>query len=140
MKNMVQTILATRQITKRYGSVVAVDQVSLTLQQGQIYGLVGQNGAGKTTLMRIMTGQTIPTSGELELFEETSPQGVDRMRANLGAVVETPSFFPFFTARENLEYYRRQRGIAGKGCIEDALRQVELSDTGKKSLRIFPLA
>ena len=67
MKNMVQTILATRQITKRYGSVVAVDQVSLTLQQGQIYGLVGQNGAGKTTLMRIMTGQTIPTSGELEI-------------------------------------------------------------------------
>ena len=139
MKNMVQTILATRQITKRYGSVVAVDQVSLTLQQGQIYGLVGQNGAGKTTLMRIMTGQTIPTSGELELFEETSPQGVDRMRANLGAVVETPSFFPFFTARENLEYYRRQRGIAGKGCIEDALRQVELSDTGKKKFKDFSL-
>lgn len=129
---MAQTLLATRQITKRYGSANAVDQVSLTLQQGQIYGLVGQNGAGKTTLLRMVTGQTFPTSGELELFGETSPQGVDRMRANLGAVVETPSFFPFFTAQENLEYYRRQRGIAGKGCIDEALRQVELSDTGKK--------
>jgi len=99
MKNMVQTILATRHLTKRYGSVVAVDQVSLTLQQGQVYGLVGQNGAGKTTLLRMVTGQTFPTFGELELFGETSPQGIDRMRANLGAVVETPSFFPFFTAR-----------------------------------------
>ena len=102
---MAQTLLATRQITKRYGSSVAVDGVSLTLQEGQIYGLVGQNGAGKTTLMRMMTGQTLRSSGELELFGETSPQGIDRMRANLGAVVETPSFFPFFTARENLEYY-----------------------------------
>lgn len=139
MKNMVQTILATRHLTKRYGSVVAVDQVSLTLQQGQVYGLVGQNGAGKTTLLRMVTGQTFPTSGELELFGEISPQGIDRMRANLGAVVETPSFFPFFTARENLEYYRRQRGIAGKGCIDDALRQVELSDTGKKKFKDFSL-
>lgn len=57
---MAQTLLATRQITKRYGSSVAVDGVSLTLQEGQIYGLVGQNGAGKTTLMRMMTGQTLP--------------------------------------------------------------------------------
>ncbi len=136
---MAQTLLATRQITKRYGSAVAVDQVSLTLQQGQIYGLVGQNGAGKTTLMRMMTGQTLPTSGELELFGETSPQGIGRMRANLGAVVETPSFFPFFTAQENLEYYRLQRGIAGRSCIDDALRQVELSDTGNKKFKDFSL-
>ena len=136
---MAQTLLATRQITKRYGSSVAVDGVSLTLQEGQIYGLVGQNGAGKTTLMRMMTGQTLPSSGELELFGETSPQGIDRMRANLGAVVETPSFFPFFTARENLEYYRRQRGIVGRGCIADALRQVELGDTGSKKFKDFSL-
>ena len=136
---MAQTLLATRQITKRYGSSVAVDGVSLTLQEGQIYGLVGQNGAGKTTLMRMMTGQTLPSSGELELFGETSPQGIDRMRANLGAVVETPSFFPFFTARENLEYYRRQRGIVGRGCIDDALRQVELGDTGSKKFKDFSL-
>lgn len=136
---MAQTLLATRQITKRYGSSVAVDGVSLTLQEGQIYGLVGQNGAGKTTLMRMMTGQTLPSSGELELFGETSPQGIDRMRANLGAVVETPSFFPFFTARENLEYYRRQRGIVGRGCIDDALRQVELGDTGSEKFKDFSL-
>lgn len=136
---MAQTLLATRQITKRYGSSVAVDGVSLTLQEGQIYGLVGQNGAGKTTLMRMMTGQTLPSSGELELFGETSPQGIDRMRANLGAVVETQSFFPFFTARENLEYYRRQRGIVGRGCIDDALRQVELGDTGSKKFKDFSL-
>lgn len=136
---MAQTILAARQLTKRYGATVAVDQASLTLQQGQIYGLVGQNGAGKTTLLRMLTGQTFPTSGELELFGETSPRGLGFQRANLGAVVETPSFFPFFTAKENLEYYRRQRGIAGKGCIEQALRQVELGDTGSKKFKDFSL-
>lgn len=139
MKHMAEMLLTTRQITKRYGSATAVDQVSLTLRQGQIYGLVGQNGAGKTTLLRMVTGQTYPTSGDLELFGETSPQGVNRMRANLGAVVETPSFFPFFTARENLEYYRRQRGIVGQSCIDDALRQVELGDTGKKKFKNFSL-
>lgn len=139
MKKMAQTLLATRQLTKRYSSATVVDQVSLTLRQGQIYGLVGQNGAGKTTLLRMVTGQTFPTSGDLELFGETSPQGIDRMRANLGGIVESPSFYPFFNARENLEYYRRQRGIAGKGCIDDALRQVELCDTGKKKFKDFSL-
>lgn len=139
MKTMAETLLATRQLTKRYGSATAVDQVSLTLQQGQIYGLVGQNGAGKTTLLRMVTGQTFPTSGELELFGETAPQGINRMRSHLGAVVETPSFFPFFTARENLEYYRRQRGIVGKGCIDEALRQVELGETGNKKFKNFSL-
>ncbi len=112
---MAQTLLATRQITKRYGSSVAVDGVSLTLQEGQIYGLVGQNGAGKTTLMRMMTGQTLPSSGELELFGETSPQGIDRMRANLGAVVETPSFFPFFTARGELRILPPPARHSGQG-------------------------
>lgn len=139
MKNMAQTILATRQLTKRYGAAMAVDHVSLSLQQGQIYGLVGQNGAGKTTLLRMLTGQTLPSSGELELFSESSPAGLDRQRANLGAVVETPSFFPFFTARENLEYYRRQRGVVGKGCIDDALHLVDLSNTGSKKFKDFSL-
>ena len=70
---MAQTLLATRQITKRYGSSVAVDGVSLTLQEGQIYGLVGQNGAGKTTLMRMMTGQTLPSPGNWSCLVKPAP-------------------------------------------------------------------
>ena len=117
----------------------AVDHVSLEVKQGQIFGLVGKNGAGKTTLIRMATGQTLPTSGELALFGETSTRGLERMRGRIGCMVETPSFFPYLTARENLEYYRIQRGIPGKESVEKALGQVNLTDTGRKKFKNFSL-
>ena len=62
---MTDTVLATKSLTKRYGSHLAVDRAELTVQKGQIYGLVGRNGAGKTTIIRMITGQTAPTAGEI---------------------------------------------------------------------------
>ena len=61
------------------------------------------------------------------------------MRGRLGCMVETPSFFPYLTARENLEYYRIQRGIPGKESVEKALQQVNLTDTGRKKFKNFSL-
>ncbi len=136
---MAESILVTRSLTKRYGSAVAVDQANITVSKGDIYGLVGRNGAGKTTIIRMVSAQTLPTSGELELFGATGEMELRAARARTGAMVEIPSFYPYLTARENLEYYRRQRGIAGRHVVEEALEQVNLADTGKKKFKAFSL-
>jgi len=136
---MTENVLVTRSLTKRYGSAVAVDQVDLTLPKGEIYGLVGRNGAGKTTIIRMVAAQTVPTSGEVELFGAVGERELQAARARTGSMVEIPSFYPYLTARENLEYYRRQRGIAGSHVVEDALEQVNLTDTGKKKFKTFSL-
>ena len=136
---MSEPIVVIRALTKKYGAAAAVEDVDLCLEKGQIYGLVGRNGAGKTTIIRMLTAQTLPTSGEIELFEETTPQGLSTARARIGAMVEIPSFYPYLTAAENLEYYRRQRGIPGPGCVEQVLEQVGLQDAGKKKFKQFSL-
>ena len=133
---MSDIVLATHGLTRAYGQSKALDNVSLTVHKGDIYGLVGRNGAGKTTLMRLVTGQSAPTSGSVELFGQTG-RDLERARSRTGAMIETPSFAPFLTARENLEYYRIQRGIPGKGAVDEVLEQVH--DTGKKKFKTFSL-
>ena len=136
---MAECVLATQGLTKRYGQRTVVDHVSMTLEKGQIYGLVGRNGAGKTTIIRMVTAQTPATSGEIRLFGETEPAALNRARARTGAMVEIPSFYPYLTARDNLEYYRLQRGIPGSRVVDEALEAVRLTDTGKKKFKHFSL-
>lgn len=135
---MSEIVLATYGLTRCYGSVKALDGVTMAVHKGEIYGLVGRNGAGKTTLMRQVTGQSAPTSGELELFG-ASGRDLRAQRARTGAMIEVPSFAPFLTAQENLEYYRIQRGIPGKHAVDEVLEQVDLTNTGKKKFKTFSL-
>ena len=137
---MSEVILQTQELTRRYGHTVALDRASITVEKGQIFGLVGRNGAGKTTLIRLISGQSVPTSGQLSLFGQTSDSSLNKARSRTGAMVEIPSFYPYLTARQNLEYYRIQRGIPGKNCVEEALELVNLTDTGKRNLRPSPWA
>ena len=136
---MNEPILATRGLAKQYGRFTALQPTSLAVERGQIYGLVGKNGAGKTTLMRLVTGQALPTVGELELFGKTTPSGLNGARRRTGAMIETPSFYPYLTAAQNLEYYRIQRGVTGKGCVPELLKTVELADAGSKKFKDFSL-
>lgn len=131
-------VLATHGLCRVYGKVPALDHVSVTVRRGDIYGLVGRNGAGKTTLMRLVTGQSFPTAGSVELFGSGGGD-LERERHRTGCMIEIPSFVPFLTARENLEYYRVQRGIPGKGVVDEALEAVDLKDTGKKKFKTFSL-
>lgn len=133
------TILKTKSLTKKYHNQLAVNNVNMEIKQGDIYGLVGKNGAGKTTLLRMISGLTMPSSGEIDLFNETSSQGLNKSRMRTGAIIETPSFFPYLSAKKNLEYYRIQRGIAEKDSIDYALKIVGLHDTGNKKFKNFSL-
>ena len=135
---MSDIVLATHGLSRSYGKSIALDQVDLTVSKGDIYGLVGRNGAGKTTLMRLVTGQSAPTAGSLELFGQSGME-LRQARRRTGAMIEIPSFSPFLTARENLEYYRIQRGIPGKNAVDEVLEQVDLRDTGKKKFKSFSL-
>ena len=136
---MAEIVLATRGLTKRYGGHLAVDNANITIEKGQIYGLVGRNGAGKTTLIRMITAQTVPTEGDISLFGAKDERENRRMRARLGTMVETPGFYPYLTARQNLEYYRLQRGIPGRRAVDEVLEAVGLDKTGTKRFKDFSL-
>ena len=131
-------VMTTYGLKKAYGSCMALDGVNMMVRRGDIYGLVGRNGAGKTTLMRQVTGQSQPTGGEMELFG-ASGKDMCAQRQRTGAMIEIPSFSPFLSARENLEYYRLQRGIPGKGTVDEVLELVELTGTEKKKFKAFSL-
>lgn len=136
---MRETVLSMKNLTKKYNSVYALNNVTMEIKQGEIYGLVGKNGAGKTTLLRLITGQAYPTEGEISLFQTYGEGPMNRERKKIGAIIESPSFYSYLTAEQNLEYYRLQRGIPGKNCVSEVLKEVGLSDTGNKKYKSFSL-
>ncbi len=134
-----ETVIKTYNMTKKYDRHFSLDNINLTVKQGDIYGLIGKNGAGKTTILKILSGVIPLSSGSIELFGRASEKDINQQRQRMGCIIETPSFFPYLSAKKNLEYYRLQRGIAGRGCIEEVLQQVGLSEVGNKPFKAFSL-
>jgi ABC-2 type transport system ATP-binding protein len=134
-----EVILSTKKLSKKYNHVNAVNDVNIDIRQGQIYGLVGKNGAGKTTLLRMITGQAFATEGVISLFGLSSKEGLNEGRTRIGSIIETPSFYSYMTGAQNLEYYRIQRGIPGRHCVEDALAEVGLLDARNKKFKSYSL-
>lgn len=134
---MEDMVLQLKGIKKRYGSQQVLKQVDVTINKGQIYGLVGKNGAGKTTLMRILTGLTKQQAGSMWLLGENGKNGYDEARKKMGSIIETPSFYPFFDGKTNLEYYNRQLG--GKANVDEVLELVGLGKSGKKKFKNYSL-
>ncbi|MCL2364909.1 MAG: ATP-binding cassette domain-containing protein [Defluviitaleaceae bacterium] len=133
------TVLKTQNLTKIYGGKPAVDDVSLTIEKGDIYGLIGQNGAGKTTLMRMITSLAAPDNGSIQLFGESDPAKINAARRRMSATIESPAMYPGLTAAQNLEFYRKQRGIPDKAVVNNALEFVGLTDTGNKKFKNFSM-
>ena len=136
---MREVIVKTHNITKKYGEQLSNDNINITINKGEIYGLIGRNGAGKTTLIRMITGLSHKTSGEIELFGKSSENELNQSRRMIGSLIESPAFYGNMTARENLEVSRLVRNIPGKECIDEVLKLVGLQDTGKKKFKDFSL-
>lgn len=136
---MVKHILETENLTKNYHGVSALNNVSITLDAGKIYGLIGRNGAGKSTLMRLVTGLAFPTSGSIELFGHTGKRELQAEQKRLGSMIEYPSLVSNMTAKENLRFHRIMRGIPDKAVEDKLLKLVGLADTGKKKAKNFSL-
>lgn len=101
-------ILELKNISKEYNDYKALDNVSFSLNEGEIVGLIGPNGAGKTTLMRIIVGLTKQYDGEINLIDNTS----------IGCVIETPSFYPYMTGYENLKYLAELNDVSAEKVME----------------------
>ncbi len=132
-------VMEVKGITKKYRDHAALDNVSLKLEKGKIYGFIGQNGAGKTTLIRLITGLAFPTSGEIYLWGKTGDAQLQQQRKRIGSLIESPALYPYMTAYQNMEVQRIQKGIPDKSIIDKTLELVGLSDTGKKKVRNFSL-
>lgn len=133
-------ILKTKNLRKTYGKTIALDELSMNVPKGSIYGFVGKNGAGKTTLIRLVSGLQYPTGGELKLYNvKHDDKKINDIRKKMGAVVETPSIYPDKTAYENLKIQFDILGIKEYEEIDELLKLVKLDDTGKKKVKDFSL-
>src|SRR6476469_975150 len=109
-----------RGLVKSYGEILAVDDVDLTVNPGDVFGYLGPNGAGKTTSLRMMLGLIRPTTGSVRLFGR-DPQETVRALEGVAGFVEAPSFYPYRSGRDNLELLAALDGGEAKRLIGEAL-------------------
>ena len=137
---LTETPLALREVTKRYGSIVALDQVSLELPPGVFFGLLGPNGAGKTTLMSLVAGTRSAEAGEILIFGESFRHGRLEQRKLLGLVPQSIALYEELDAEENLRFFGRLYGLGGnllRERVEEGLRAVQLFDRRRSAVSTF---
>jgi gliding motility-associated transport system ATP-binding protein len=128
-------VIEVQHLTKRYGPVTAVDDVSFTVERGEILGFLGPNGAGKTTTMRVLTGYMPPTGGKAivagyDVFE----QPIEAKRRT-GYLPETPPLYPDMTVREYLAFVSKIKGIPRnerKARVDEIMRKTSISDVASR--------
>lgn len=136
---MNDTVIKTNQLTKKYGKHTVVNNVNLHVKKGHIYGLLGRNGAGKTTIMKMILGLTPITSGSAEVFGKNISENEKRIYSRIGAIIETPGFYPNLTGTENLEIFTKLRGVASPNAVKNALEVVGLPYKDKKTFAKYSL-
>jgi ABC-2 type transport system ATP-binding protein len=131
--------LATRGLRKSYGSRLALDGLDLSVPEGVVYGFLGPNGAGKTTTMRLLTGLLHPDAGSIELLGRPFTRS-DRQRLfEVGALVESPSFYPYLSGRANLRALAAAGAPVAKGRIEELLELVGLRERARDKVSGYSL-
>ncbi|MEY5051292.1 MAG: hypothetical protein RLZZ619_1222 [Pseudomonadota bacterium] len=125
-----------KHLTKNYGSLVALNDVSLEIEEGEFFGLLGPNGAGKTTLISILAGLCRPTTGSVEVMGHDVQSDFRAARRLLGIVPQELVFDPFFTVRETLQFQSGYFGIKNNGeWIDEILHHLGLADKANKNMR-----
>lgn len=132
---MSELILETRGLKKYYGKRLIVNNVSLHIPRGSIYGLLGPNGAGKSTTLKMITGLLYPSEGEIIIFGEPWKR---KHLGRIGALIESPALYGNLTAFENLLVHSKLMGLSEER-IDEVLELVELKDTGKKLASQFSM-
>ena len=110
-----------------------LNDVTLSFEEGRIYGLIGQNGAGKTTLMRIIAGLTLPTRGSLSLLGNKVPKYIEKARKEVGFLIENPALYPGLTAEQNMKIQQLLKGYDSKEERVRLLQLVNLETNNKKT-------
>ena len=138
---MVDRVIETTGLTKRYGEVVAVQSADLVVPRGSITGLLGPNGAGKTTIIGTLLGLIRPDSGTIRMFDSeiTDEAASDAAVRRIGANMETPAAYPYLSGRDNLRYFQGISGREDPAEVERLLELVGLTARGDAKFATYSL-
>ena len=132
-------IMETVGLQKSYRGKLVVDDVSIHIPKGSIYGFVGPNGAGKSTVMKMILNLIYPESGEVRLFGEKVTDHSYEIFKRVGSIIENPYFYEKMTARQNLQLHCEYMGFPNKERIDEVLQMVHLQNVEEKQIRHYSL-
>ncbi|MGB0979072.1 MAG: ABC transporter ATP-binding protein [Croceimicrobium sp.] len=130
-----EKILELHALSKNYGRIKAVDQLSLEVEKGTVFGILGPNGSGKTTTLGMLLGVTRPSAGSFSWF---GGEQAEKAKKRIGSLLETPNFYPYMTARQNLKLVAKIKECKNPN-IEEVLEQVKLLDRGDDKFKTYSL-
>ena len=136
---MSECILKVNNLTKSYNNVKVLDGVSFTIEQGKIYGFIGENGAGKTTTIRILAGLSEATQGEIEILGQTERKQLEALRRKIGILVEKPILYDTLSAADNMNMQCILYGQKNANIVPQLLEKVGLTNVKKKKVKDFSL-
>ncbi|PRR81207.1 ABC transporter ATP-binding protein [Clostridium vincentii] len=136
---MSECILKVNNLTKCYNNVMVLDGVSFTIEQGKIYGFIGENGAGKTTTIRILAGLSEATDGEIEILGQTERKQLESVRRKIGTLVEKPILYDTLSAIDNMNMQCILYGQKNTNIVPQLLEKVDLANVKKKKVKDFSL-
>ncbi len=137
---MEELVIETKELTKRYGDLIAVNNLNLKVREGEVFGLLGPNGSGKTTTILMLLGLTEPTSGSVRVLGFDPARQPLSVKSRVGYLPELVGFYDDLTARENMIYIAKLNGLPRREAykrIERALEQVGLKDVADKPVATF---
>ncbi len=136
-------MITTRGLTKRFGSILAVDRLDLDVREGDIYGFLGANGSGKTTTVRMLLGLVLATSGDIRVLDQPMPKSAKTVLGQVGALVEGPAAYGHLSGRANLALFDAMGAGAPRatraGRVDAALEEVGLGGVDRRPVRAYSL-
>lgn len=133
-----ESIIKVDKVIKKFGSDIALSNVSIEFERGKIYGIIGRNGSGKTVLFKTIIGFLKPTSGRVIVDGKEIGKDTD-FADNLGIIIETPGFLSSYSGYKNLEYLASIKNIIGKKEIKESMKRVGLDPSSKKKVGEYSL-
>jgi ABC-type multidrug transport system ATPase subunit len=134
------SVIHVNNVSKHFGALKAVDGLSFEVQEGQVFGFLGQNGSGKSTTIRMLLSLIHPTSGNIEIFGHSIQDNRNEVLEEIGAIIERPDLYPYLSAKEHLQLFAKLRSKKIKpNAIEDTLKKVGLLDRSKDKVQTFSL-
>ncbi len=134
------SVIKVQHISKHFGSLKAVDDLSFEVQTGQVFGFLGQNGSGKSTTIRMLLSLIHPSSGSIEIFGQSIEKNRAAILEQVGAIIERPDLYPYLSAKEHLQLFakvRKQKITAN--AIDETLVKVGLANRANDKVQTFSL-
>lgn len=134
-----ELILRTENLSKKFKNKYAVNNVSMKVNKGDVYGFLGPNGAGKTTSLKLMLGFLNPTNGDVFIYDKSVKNNKEKALDCVGAMIESPKFYENLTGRKNLQVIAELYGEEVKNRIDEVLEIVEMGEAANKKVKEYSL-